>query len=157
MLEAQLAFFPSWFLPPELPVFNHTVPWDSKFLFCSSLLPSGAYNWSKWVTEALQLQSLKHSLQPYHDWLTGHCQVKALSSLPFFFFGKWMMKWYICFNPSSTHLQLFSGLPVTLAGPTTHPSAAGHQRTLALDGRSSPVAPPPLTLGLTWTIQVRAL
>lgn len=58
---------------------------------------------------------------------------------------------------SSTHLQLFCGLPVTLAGPMTRPSAVGHQRTLALGGRSSPAAPPPSTLDLTWTIQVRTL
>lgn len=52
-------------------------------------------------------------------------------------------------------LQLFCGLPVTLAGLMTLHSAAGHQKTQARGGRSSLVAPLPLTLGLTWTIQVR--
>lgn len=58
---------------------------------------------------------------------------------------------------SSSRLQLFCGLPATSAGPMTRPSAAGRQRTLALGGRSSPAAPRPLTLDLTWTTQVRTL
>lgn len=38
-------------------------------------------------------------------------------------------------------LQLFSGLPVTLAGPVTHLFVAGLQRTQALGGKSSPAVP----------------
>lgn len=52
-------------------------------------------------------------------------------------------------------LQHFSGLTVTLAGPMIRHSAAGHQRTQAPGGKSSPVVPQLLTLGLTWTIQVQ--
>lgn len=37
----------------------------------------------------------------------------------------------------------------------TRHSAAGHQRTQAPGGKSSPVVPQLLTLGLTWTIQVQ--
>lgn len=58
---------------------------------------------------------------------------------------------------SSTYLQILCGLPATSAGPMTRPSADGHQRTLALGGRSSPAAPRPSTLALTWTTQVRTL
>lgn len=38
-------------------------------------------------------------------------------------------------------LQHFSGLPVTLAGPVTHHFVAGHQRTQAPGGKSSPAVP----------------
>lgn len=52
-------------------------------------------------------------------------------------------------------LQHFSGLLVTSAGPVTHHFVAGHQRTQAPGGKSSPAVPRLLTRGLTWTIQVR--
>lgn len=57
---------------------------------------------------------------------------------------------------SSICFQRFSGLPATSVGPMIRPSAAGHQRTLVPDGKSSPVAPQLSTLVLTWTTQVSA-
>lgn len=53
--------------------------------------------------------------------------------------------------------QLSFGLPATLVGHTTRPSAAGHQRTLAFGGRSSPAANLPTTPDPPWTTQVRTL
>lgn len=58
---------------------------------------------------------------------------------------------------SSKYLQLFCGLPATLAGPMIRPSAAGHQRTLAQGGRSSLVAPQLSTPAPIWTTQVSTL